>query len=94
MPASRLAGRCVASVEGGAAALTPASPAAAAGAGAGWYGSIVETAGAMAGTTRPIAPDAAAHRRYRELIDIHRDVYAATRSINRRPTEFATGEVP
>lgn len=61
-------------------------------AGAGWYGSIVEAAGAMAGETTPVHPDAARGARYAELLAIYRGLYAATRDLNRRMVAFAAAE--
>ncbi|MGP1396324.1 MAG: FGGY-family carbohydrate kinase [Inquilinaceae bacterium] len=58
-------------------------------AGAGWYGSIVEAAQAMAGQTRSVDPNATTGRRYGALLDIYRSVYAATAETNRRLVAFA-----
>ena len=60
-------------------------------AGAGWHGSIVEAADAMAGETWAVEPDAAAGRRYAALSEIYEGVYAATAETNRRLTAFAAG---
>lgn len=58
--------------------------------GAGWFGSIVEAATAMAGETTAVEPDAAAHERYAELLDIYRRVYQANAALNRRLVDFAS----
>lgn len=60
-------------------------------AGAGWYPSIREAAGGMAGNTQVFAPEEKNRARYRELLDIYRDLYAANASINRRLVDFAAG---
>ena len=57
--------------------------------GAGWYDSIVEAARAMAGATTPVYPDPVRGARYAELIEIYRDLYGATRDLNRRMVAFA-----
>ena len=59
--------------------------------GAGWYDSIVEAAGAMAGETTPVHPDPERGARYAELLAIYRDLYGATRDLNRRMVAFAAG---
>jgi len=62
--------------------------------GAGWYGSIVEAAGAMVGETTPVFPDPERSARYAELLEIYRDLYGATRDLNRRMVAFAAGAAP
>ncbi len=57
--------------------------------GAGWYPSIVAAAEAMSGETTAIEPDAEKGARYGALLDIYRDLYQATSSINRRMVQFA-----
>ncbi|MCQ0986114.1 xylulokinase [Jiella marina] len=57
--------------------------------GAGWFSSIEEAAGAMAGATTPIEPDASRRDAYDELGDIFQSAYAATADINHRLVAFA-----
>jgi len=57
--------------------------------GAGWYDSIAEAADAMAGDTEPVEPDPERGAIYAELLDIYRDLYGATRELNRRMVAFA-----
>ncbi len=45
--------------------------------GAGWYANIAQAAAAMSGRTQRVEPDAGRARRYRELMAIHGDLYAA-----------------
>ena len=61
-------------------------------AGAGLHTSIVDAAKAMAGDTRPVEPDNAAGERYAVLLDIYRDVYAATAATNQKLVAFAAGD--
>ncbi|MDZ5700128.1 xylulokinase [Chelativorans sp. M5D2P16] len=61
-------------------------------AGAGWYTTICDAADGMAGRTQVFAPDHAKRPRYRALLDIYRDLYAANASINQRLVDFAAGE--
>ena len=58
-------------------------------AGAGWFTSIAAAATAMAGATTPVEPDPVRGEAYASLIEIYRDVYAATASLNTRMGEFA-----
>jgi xylulokinase len=58
-------------------------------AGAGWYPSITEAAHGMQSATTPVMPDPAKLDLYRELLAIHRDLYAATAGINHRLVTFA-----
>lgn len=58
-------------------------------AGAGWYGSITEASGAMQGSTTTLTPTAGNTERYRELLAIHNDLYAATADINHRLVALA-----
>ncbi len=59
-------------------------------AGAGWYPGITEAARAMAGRTRAVEPEASRTARYRALLDIYRDLYAATAETSRRLVAFAS----
>lgn len=59
-------------------------------AGAGWYPSIVAAAQAMAPGTTTITPHTGNTARYRALLEIHKDLYAATAGINHRLVDFAT----
>jgi xylulokinase len=61
-------------------------------AGAGWFPSITAASEAMLGATESYAPDTGARDRWRALLDIYRDLYAANASINRRLVDFAAGE--
>ena len=58
--------------------------------GAGWYASITEAANGMAGATQPVEPDPVNQTIYQELLDIYRDLYAATTRLNHRMVNFAT----
>ena len=58
-------------------------------AGTGWFGSITEAAGAMQGSTTPLTPTPGNTERYRELLAIHKDLYAATADINHRLVALA-----
>ena len=58
--------------------------------GAGWYGSIVEAAEAMAGSTTAVQPDAAAWEDYRALLEIYRGLYDATAATSRKLVAFAS----
>ncbi|WP_282610014.1 FGGY-family carbohydrate kinase [Pelagibius sp. Alg239-R121] len=62
--------------------------------GAGWYPSIVAAAAAMSGRTQAIEPDAGKGERYRALLEIYRDLYQATSSINKRLVRFAAEGTP
>lgn len=57
--------------------------------GAGWYPSIVAAAEAMSGETIAIEPNAEKGARYGVLLDIYRDLYQATSSLNSRMVQFA-----
>jgi xylulokinase len=57
----------------------------------GWYPSISEAAEGMAGNTRVFEPEENNRARYQALLDIYRDLYAASASINRRLVDFAAG---
>ena len=57
--------------------------------GAGWYPSIVAAAEAMSGETIAIEPNAEKGARYGALLDIYRDLYQATSSLNSRMVQFA-----
>lgn len=58
--------------------------------GAGWFASAREAAAAMAGAiTSEIEPEPQAAARYRELFEIYRELYPATREIGRRLSGFA-----
>jgi xylulokinase len=58
--------------------------------GAGWYPTIEETAERMCDqATAVFAPDAAQHARYRDLLDIYRDLYPQLRDISCRLSAFA-----
>lgn len=59
--------------------------------GAGWFTSITEAAGAMAGDTTPVVPDGSRYARYQELLDIYRSLYQATATINQQLVDFAAG---
>ncbi|MGF1624158.1 MAG: FGGY-family carbohydrate kinase [Alphaproteobacteria bacterium] len=58
--------------------------------GAGWYSSVTEAARAMVSETTTVQPVAARASDYRELLAIHRDLYAASADINHRLVDFAT----
>ena len=58
-------------------------------AGAGWYDSIVEAAGAMAGKTTAVHPDPERRKAYSELLEIYKPLYHATRDINHQLVAFA-----
>ncbi|WP_299615001.1 FGGY-family carbohydrate kinase [Pelagibius sp.] len=58
--------------------------------GAGWYGSIVEAAEAMAGATTAVQPDPATWEDYRELLEIYRGLYDATAATSRKLVAFAS----
>ena len=62
--------------------------------GAGWYPSIVEASAAMSGRTQAIKPDEVDGARYRALLEIYRDLYNATSSINQRLVHFAAEGTP
>lgn len=57
--------------------------------GAGWFNSITDAAVAMSGATTPVLPDAERGRVYAALLDIYRDLYAATSDLNTRLVAFA-----
>jgi xylulokinase len=58
--------------------------------GAGWYDSIADAAGAMAGQlTAQFTPDPARHARYAELLAIYRDLWPAMTQWNTRIAAFA-----
>ncbi len=60
--------------------------------GAGWYKSVTEAAGAMAGSlTRTFTPDAQAKARYRELSAIYADLWPSLSKWNARMAVFAQG---
>lgn len=60
--------------------------------GAGWYASIAEAAGAMAGRlTATFTPEARANARYRELLAIYADLWPAISKWNARIASFAQG---
>ncbi|MCG8359056.1 MAG: FGGY-family carbohydrate kinase [Kiloniellales bacterium] len=64
-------------------------------AGAGWYATITEAAGAMAGSTKAVEPDAKAGARYRELLGIYEGLYQATAATSHRLVAFASqGALP
>jgi len=58
-------------------------------AGAGWYPTITDAARAMQSPTTAVLPDTGNTARYRALLAIHRDLYAATADINHRLVDFA-----
>jgi len=60
--------------------------------GAGWFDSITAAARAMAGATTPVDPQPALLPVYQELLDIYRDLYAATAHLNHRMVAFATAQ--
>ena len=57
--------------------------------GAGWFGSITEAANAMAGETTQVDPQPEQGATYRELLEIYRELYMATRDLNHRLVAFA-----
>ena len=58
--------------------------------GAGWFPTVAEASAAMAGAvTKRFAPDAKAHARYRELIDIYRDLWPMMAKWNERLFAFS-----
>lgn len=58
--------------------------------GAGWFATVPEASAAMAGSvTKRFAPDAKARARYRELIDIYRDLWPMMAKWNERLFAFA-----
>ena len=57
--------------------------------GAGWFDSITDAAQQMAGDTTPVLPDAAKHAAYQSLLDIYRNLYHATASLNQQMVAFA-----
>lgn len=59
-------------------------------AGAGWFPTIAAAASAMAGATTPVEPHPVSGEAYADLIEIYRDVYAATASLNTRMGAFAS----
>ncbi|WP_119393083.1 FGGY-family carbohydrate kinase [Taklimakanibacter lacteus] len=60
--------------------------------GAGWYKSVTEAAGAMAGAlTRTFTPEARAHARYQELAAIYADLWPSLSKWNERMAAFAQG---
>lgn len=62
----------------------------AAAAGAGWFASIPAAAKAMAGAiSARFEPDAQAHRRYRELLNIYRELWPKLSDWNARIAQFA-----
>ncbi len=61
-------------------------------AGVGLYPSIVAAAEAMAGDTRPLAPDPTAGARYARLIDIYAGLYEASAQTSHRLVAFAAGD--
>lgn len=62
--------------------------------GAGWYPSIVEAAARMSGRTEAILPNAEAGARYRALLEIYRDLYQSTASLNQKLVQFAAEGTP
>ena len=56
--------------------------------GAGWYGSIKESANKMSGKTRLIQPNPDNRSRYEDLISIYQNVYESNKSINKSLVEF------
>lgn len=58
-------------------------------AGAGWYDDMTAASRAMQSPTMTISPDPAKRAPYRDLLAIHRDLYAATADINHRLVAFA-----
>jgi xylulokinase len=56
--------------------------------GAGWYGSIKESANKMCGKTRLIQPNTDNRSRYEDLISIYQNVYESNKSINKSLVEF------
>ncbi len=60
-----------------------------AGFGAGWFSSITEAAGQMSGDTSVVEPDSTRSVNYGELLDIYRQLYHATASINHDLGAFA-----
>jgi len=58
--------------------------------GAGWYGSIVEAAGAMSGETEKVEPDPKTWKDYRELLEIYRGLYDSTAAVSRKLVAFAS----
>ncbi len=58
--------------------------------GAGWYPLITDAAQAMSGQTTTIHPDAERTKRYRELLDIYRDIYRSTKALNQKLVQFAS----
>jgi xylulokinase len=60
--------------------------------GAGWFKSIPDAAAAMAGKpTRVFRPRTKAHRRYRELLAVYRDLWPSVSAWNGRLQAFASG---
>lgn len=59
---------------------------------AGWHATPAEAARAMQGAVRErLAPDPAAHARYRALLDIYRDLFPATQPAMRKLAAFRKG---
>ena len=57
--------------------------------GVGWYSSIEKAANSMAGETKSFKPDQSKRAIYDELLDIYKDIYHSTASINNRLVDFA-----
>ena len=60
--------------------------------GAGWYDSISDAARGMSTETQAIEPDPDRHAAYQSLLNIYRDVYSATRTINHRLLAFSEAQ--
>ncbi len=58
--------------------------------GAGWFGTIAATVAAMSGKTVRVEPDPAGAARYRDLMPIHGDLYAANARTFRAIKNFVT----
>ena len=57
--------------------------------GVGWFSSIIKASNAMAGETKIFKPDASKREIYKELLEIYKDIYHSTATINHRLVDFA-----
>lgn len=63
--------------------------------GAGWFNTVPQAAAAMAGKpAKAFRPKAAAHRRYQELLALHRELWPLISNWNARRVAFSMGDAP
>jgi len=60
---------------------------------AGWYSSIVEAAESMSGEATVVEPNAKHYDRYRELLELYKNLYHATAKLNQDLVAFAAKDV-